>query len=111
MPASNALKLQNHLKRALRALDTEISTEISATPLDTNLQRAFSEMYVHRDDELGRLLAEVAQKAGLLGSARARAAFRARHPAQEGETYSCQIVIEEQEPRQDGLDKDAPSDS
>lgn len=51
-------------------------------------------MYVRRDDELGRLLAEVGQKAGLLDFARMRAAFLARHSVPEGATYACRITIQ-----------------
>lgn len=75
MPASRTSPLHAQLRRTIRALDAEIK----ATPLDSKLQRALIRMYVGRNDELGRLLAEVGHKASLLDSARMRAAFLHRY--------------------------------
>lgn len=109
MPAPRISQLQAQLRRTIRALDAEIS----ATPLDSKLQRALTRMYSHREDELGRLLAEVGQKAGLLDTARLRAAYLHRYAEPgAGAVYAAEIHRTlSQAPPEDGftrLDVDLP---
>lgn len=99
--------LQRRLKRTLTSLDRAIA---GVHPLDPKLQRALTEMYIRRDDELGRLLAEVAQKAGLLASALVRAEWVARQASSGSEMTSASLItraVGDQE-RFTGLDADLP---
>ncbi len=78
MTDDDAEQLAEQLRRTRQALDAALA---AFTPMDEKLKVALTRLYTQREDELGALLSEVSQKAGILDSARMRAESYARHLA------------------------------